>query len=197
MKNVYPELCRRFDIQNTITFEEMKNLALSIESTERESKARVEETSVSVNVAESEDGTKGNKNKPKSVVCFRCGRPNHLASVCTNPKKICYNCGKYGTHEQKECTAPKMYYPPNAKFPSGRVGKTRGQAGGIFRGRGRGRFSQREEKTYKRVKMTGADGKEKYVMICTADDSIYKIGELNLAEGESLNVKCFKCFCKY
>lgn len=30
LKNHFPELCRHFDIQNTISLEEMKNLLLSI-----------------------------------------------------------------------------------------------------------------------------------------------------------------------
>ncbi len=107
LKTRFPELCRRFDVQNNIKFDKMKNLALSIESTEKESKARVEETPVStVNVVE-QNGTK----MKKSVTCFRCGKPNHLAAECTNPRKICYGCGKLGSHTEKECTAPKVNFP--------------------------------------------------------------------------------------
>lgn len=78
-----------------------------LETTESEAKARVDETSSSANVADIDSKNE----KEKSVACFRCGKPNHLASACTDPKKICYNCGKRGSHEQKDCTAPKSFYP--------------------------------------------------------------------------------------
>ena len=205
MKARFPELCRRFDVQNSITFDEMKNLALSIESTEKESKARVDETSSGLaNVAEKDEKKHEKSSEKTAVVCFRCGRPNHLASECTNPRKICYNCGKLGSHEQKDCTAPKSYFPTNAKFPSGRIeksfrgqgnrgsfrGRSRGPRRDGFRGRGRGRGSNRQnaETTYKRVKMTGADGKDKYVMFSMADDRMYELPESNIVEGESVNV---------
>ncbi|XKL65590.1 hypothetical protein PGB90_009010 [Kerria lacca] len=97
--------------------------------------ARVEKTSsATANLAEKEE-----KSNNKNVICFRCDRPNHIASACTNSRKICYNCEKFGQHEQKDCTAPKTYYPIHAKFPAGRIEKSfRGQSfQGSFRGRGR------------------------------------------------------------
>ncbi|XKL61639.1 hypothetical protein PGB90_001472 [Kerria lacca] len=140
LKSRFPELCRRFDVQNNIKFDEMKNLALSIESTEKESKARVEETSTIANVIEKNE----NSHKLKSVICFRCGRPNYLASDCTNPKRICYNCGKLGSYTEKECTSSKTYFPTNAKFPSGRVRKiTSSFRGTLFRGCSCGRSFNR------------------------------------------------------
>ncbi len=36
--------------------------------------------------------------------------------------------------------------------------------------------------------MTGADGKEKYVMLSTVDDKIYELAEVNTVESESLTV---------
>ncbi|XKL67040.1 hypothetical protein PGB90_010460 [Kerria lacca] len=147
-----------FCVQNNIKFDEMKNLALSIESIEKESKARVEETSTIAN----------------SVICFRCGRPNHLASNCTNLKRICYNCGKLGSHTVKECTLPKTYFPTNAKFPSGKVGKITSSS------------HQKPENTFQRVKMTGLDGKEKYVMFSETDGKIYELPETNMVEDSKL-----------
>lgn len=59
MKNRSLECCRRFDVQNNITFDEMKKLPLGIESTKKESKARVDETRNSVSIK--------NKNNPKKL----------------------------------------------------------------------------------------------------------------------------------
>lgn len=52
MKTRFSKLCRRFDVQNNISFEEIKNLALSIESTKEELKTRIDEMTAVANVAE-------------------------------------------------------------------------------------------------------------------------------------------------
>jgi predicted RNA-binding protein with RPS1 domain len=199
MKLKYPELSRRFDTQNNITFDEMKNLALNLESSEEELKARSSETTTSVNVTETRrTTTKLMSSEAKEIICFRCGKPNHVASECKNPRKICYNCGKLGSHEQKDCTAPKTNIEMRAKFPSvkgrggvlQRRGSSRGMRGRSFRGRGRGNsFRGRTssgEVLYRKMKIR-TDGKEKVLLVDTNNESSgyeVEVGEANLVESK-------------
>ncbi len=63
----------------------MKNLVLNSESSEEESKAHSAETTASVYVAETKKTlhksiqNNVNPNELKTIVCFRWGKPNHLA----------------------------------------------------------------------------------------------------------------------
>lgn len=62
-------------------FNKMKGLALSIESIEKELKARVEQTSRSSVLTVSVGDQNQNQNDPtKAIVCFCCSHLNHLAA---------------------------------------------------------------------------------------------------------------------
>ncbi|KAK7580453.1 hypothetical protein V9T40_001082 [Parthenolecanium corni] len=198
MKGRYPELCHRFDVQNNITFDEMKNLAASIESTETESKAQVDESGAVMTAS-----VNGSHDSTKPISCFGCGKPHHGAIDCTNPRKVCYNCGKLGSHTAKECTALPINFPQSAHFPSGRVekqrdrepycgclfhsfrGNNRRNTRGSFGGRNCGNSSQpHRENNYRKVKFTSADGRDRFVMLSETDDTCFELPESSYANGE-------------
>ncbi|XKL69355.1 hypothetical protein PGB90_007124 [Kerria lacca] len=141
LKPFYEGVSRRFDSGAEMTFEDMKLFTLNLESSAKESKARIEEAigttnaNTVVHVVETrlqkrqngkEDSINIMKNdgEKKKIMRFRCVKPNHTTTECTNPKEVCYNCGKLGSHTAKDCTVPRSSFPQGAKFLPGRITKT-------------------------------------------------------------------------
>ncbi len=100
LQQVYPELVRHFDLQKDITLDVMRKLALNLESTDAEAKARIDKGSVnmSVNVAESRKLESNSKkaerisnrisNEKCGLICFNCGKPNQTAKACRNQRTL-------------------------------------------------------------------------------------------------------------
>ncbi|KAD5317689.1 hypothetical protein E3N88_17635 [Mikania micrantha] len=63
--------------------------------------------------------------KRKTVVCYKCGKPEHLASQCASALNLCYNCHKPG-HRRSEC-------------PELRGAGQGGTSGGSFKAQGSGK----------------------------------------------------------
>ncbi|KAJ4770243.1 hypothetical protein LUZ62_054500 [Rhynchospora pubera] len=46
------------------------------------------------------------RSSPSNPLCFRCGKPGHLAYYCPN-SIVCFVCGKQG-HRARECSSPQV-----------------------------------------------------------------------------------------
>lgn len=95
LHNCFSELSRRFNTQSNIKVDELMNLAMNLESSEEESKVRNnKKTTAAASYVNPDSKENGGR-----ISCFKCGKPNHIANECFSQQRICYNCGKLGSHE--------------------------------------------------------------------------------------------------
>ncbi|XKL59923.1 hypothetical protein PGB90_000939 [Kerria lacca] len=182
---VYPEVSKMYPSRKgKINLDDLVEIALNLESTEKEKKERFNEGSniVEVNITEEKIFKKPeqykitNRRKEMGSSCYRCGRPGHRFFQCRSRNKICYNCGKRGIHESKDCTArrPSKF----SSFRSERNSRRRGRGGSRFSMRGgrgikRGRQQRQYDRPelYKKVKFLGVDGKEKLALMAVRSNN--------------------------
>ena len=58
------------------------------------------------------DRNREKRGAPRAALCFKCGKPGHLAAACSSSESLCFNCGKPG-HIKANCKAPpkqKTYF---------------------------------------------------------------------------------------
>ncbi|XP_057452453.1 uncharacterized protein LOC130744281 [Lotus japonicus] len=51
-------------------------------------------------------GGSGNQTLNRDVTCFKCGKSEHYANVCIDPRPKCFNCNRVG-HTTSQCKIPK------------------------------------------------------------------------------------------